>query len=106
MNSKWLFKELCENFGLTSNNTTDCNPQGNSVLERVHQALGNALRAFELEEQELDEENPWEPFMTTVAHTIRSAHHTTLQASPGQIAFGRDMVLPVSMRTDWVCIAQ
>ena len=61
---------------------------------------------FELEEQELDEENPWEPFMTAVAHVICSAHHTTLQASPGQIAFGWDMVLPVSMRTDWARTAQ
>ena len=30
---KWLFKELCENFGLTSKNAMDCDPQGNSVLE-------------------------------------------------------------------------
>ena len=66
----------------------------------MHQVLGNALRAFELEKQELDEENPWEPFMTAVACAIRSTCHMTLQASPGQIVFGRDMVLPVSMCTD------
>ena len=44
--------------------------------------------------------------MTAVACAIRSACHTTLQASPGQITLGRDMVLPVSMRTDWARIAQ
>ena len=103
---KWLFEELCENFGLTSKNTTDYNLQCNSALERVHQVLGNALRTFELEEQELDDENPWEPFMTAVAYAIRSTYHTTLQATPGQIIFGRDMVLPVSMRTDWARVAQ
>ena len=67
---KWLFKELCENFRLISKNNMDFNPQGNAVLECVHQVLGNALCIFKLDKCKLDEENLWEPFMTMVAYAI------------------------------------
>ena len=94
------------NFGLKSKPSTDYNPQSNAIVERIHQVIGNALRTFELEEQELEEENPFEPFMTAIAYAIRSTHHTTLGASPGQLVFGRDMILPIKFTTDWALIAQ
>ena len=101
---KWLFSELCDNFGITKKPTTEYNPQSNAVLERVHQVLGNSFRTFELEKKELEKENPWEPFMTATAYAIRSTYHTTLQASPGQLIFGRDMILPLQVKADWARI--
>ena len=65
---KWLFSELCDNFGIKKKTTSDYNPQSNAIIERVHQVLGNALRSFELEKRELEEENPFEPFMSAVAY--------------------------------------
>ena len=50
---KALFKEMCDNYGLTSKPTTTYNPQANGVIERVHLVLGDSLRTFELEKQEL-----------------------------------------------------
>ena len=79
---KWLFSDLCDNFGLEKKTTTDYNPQANAIIERVHQVLGNALRTFELEKQDLSGEQPFEPFLTAVAYAIRSTYHTTLQATP------------------------
>jgi hypothetical protein len=72
----------------------------------VHQVLGNALRNFELEERELDKTNPWDEFLTAAAFAIRSTHHTTLQASPAQLVFGRDMFLPITFVADWTRIHQ
>lgn len=102
---KWLFAELCKNFGITQKPTTDYNPQANAILERVHQVLGNSLRTFELEKQELPKENPFEPFLTATAYAIRSTYHTTLQATPGQLIFGRDMILPTQFKANWAQIA-
>jgi hypothetical protein len=56
------------------------------------------LRIFELEEQLLDEQNPWSRFLSAAAFSIRSTYHTTLEATPGQLVFGRDMVLPVKSK--------
>lgn len=102
---KRFFKDLIDNYGLTRKISTEYNPQSNGIIERVHQVLGNALRAFELEERELDESNPWDEFLTAAAYAIRSTHHTTLQASPAQLVYGRDMLLPVTFVADWTRIA-
>ena len=83
----------------------DYNPQANAIIERVHQVLGNQLRTFELEKQKLPKENPFEPFLTAKAYAIRSTYHTTLQATPGQLVFGRDMILPIQFKADWAQLA-
>jgi transposase InsO family protein len=46
---KSVFKEICDNLGIKCIPTTSYSPQGNSIIERIHQAMGNMLRAFELE---------------------------------------------------------
>jgi len=102
---KWLFKELCANMGITPKISTDYNPQSNAIIERVHQVLGNALRTFELEKRELEGKEPFEPFLTATAYAIRSTYHTTLGATPGQLVFGRDMILPVQFKANWAAIA-
>ena len=48
--------ELCQNMGIKEKPTTDYNPQLNAILECIHQVLGNQLRSFELEDQELTKE--------------------------------------------------
>ena len=104
---KWLFKELCTNFGLKRKNTTDYNPQANSIIERVHQVIGDQMRTFELENREFTEaEKTFEPFLTACAYAIRSTFHTTYKASPGQLVFGRDMILPIKFKADWALITQ
>ena len=96
-----MFKELCHNLGIKAKPTTDYNPQGNSILERTHQVVGNCLRAFELEKRDLAGPNPYEPFLTAVAYAMRSTYHTTLKCAPGQLVFGRDVMLPINCKVDW-----
>ena len=102
---KWYFAELCANMGITPKISTEYNPQSNAIIERVHQVLGNALRTFELEKRELEDKEPFEPFLTATAYAIRSTYHTTLKATPGQLVFGRDMILPVLFKANWASIA-
>jgi transposase InsO family protein len=51
---KSIFKEMCENLGIDCKPTTSYNPQGNAIIERIHQVMGNMLCTFELEERDLD----------------------------------------------------
>jgi transposase InsO family protein len=75
---KSVFKEMCDNLGIKWRPTTSYNPQRNSIIERIHQVMGNMLRAFELEDRELDLEDPWGEFLQACAFGIMSKCHTTL----------------------------
>ena len=68
--------------------------------------LGDILRTFELTEQELDENDPWSEFLSAAGYAIRCTYHTTLEASPAQLVFGRDMLLPIKIKADWTRIHQ
>ena len=62
---------------------------------------------FELEEREFtSEEETFEPFLTSCAYALRCAYHTTLKATPGQLIFGHDMILPITFQADWALITQ
>ena len=101
---KSIFKEMVINYGLKRKPSLSWNPQSNGIIERVHQVLTDGLRTFELEKQELNETDPWSPFLAACAYAIRSTYHTTLQASPAQLIFGRDMILPIKFKADWARI--
>ena len=61
------FEETLDNYGCERKVTTPFNPQGNSVVERTHQVIGDALQTFELEERDLDEDDPFGPFLAAVS---------------------------------------
>jgi transposase InsO family protein len=84
---KSVFKDMCDNLGIKCSPTTSYNPQGNSVIERIHLVVGNMLRDFELENRALDPDDPWNEFLQACALAIMSTFHTTLHASPGQLFF-------------------
>jgi hypothetical protein len=63
--------------------------------------MGNMLRAFELEERELDPDDLWNNVLEACAFGIMSTFHTTLQASPGQLVFGRCMIHDVRFQENW-----
>jgi hypothetical protein len=63
--------------------------------------MSNMLRAFELEERELNPDDPWNEFLQACAFGIRSTCHTTLQASPGKLVVGRDMIHDIRFQANW-----
>jgi hypothetical protein len=98
---KNVFDEMRKNYGMKKRITTAYNPQANGIIERVHLVLGDALRTFELQEKEMDINDPWSSFLASAAFAIRSTYHTTLKATPGQLVFGRDMLLPIKFKANW-----
>ena len=93
---------MVKNYGMEPKHSLPYNPKSNGIIERVHQTLANSLRTFEFEKRDLDEHDPWSPFLSAAAYAVRSTYHTTMQATPGQLVFGRDMVLPIKYKVDWV----
>ena len=77
-------KQMCNNYGMKENPSSSYNLQSKGIVEKVHQALGNEIRIFELKNKELDANDPWGPFLSGAAWAIRSTGHTTLDATPGQ----------------------
>jgi hypothetical protein len=74
------------------------------IIERIHQTIGNIIRTFDV--QLIDEENPWGGILAATMFAVRATYHTTLQASPMQLVFGRDAILNVNHITDWEHIRQ
>ena len=95
------FKSLVEEYKLEKRLSTVKNPQSNGIIERVHGTIKNMLRSFNMEQLQLDPCNPFGEIIARVAWAVRSTYHTSLGASPGQLVFGRDMLLDMTYETDW-----
>ena len=74
--------------------TTVKNPQANAICERMHQTVGNILRTLSQVNPILQQQD--------ANHIVDSA----LQASPGSLAFGRDMILNIPVVADWATLQQ
>ena len=70
------------------------NSQANSIIERVHQTIGQIIRT--MEPQNTDNiDNPFKGILSAICFAIRATVHTTLQATPSQLVFGRDHLLNI-----------
>ena len=75
-------------------------------MERIHQVLADGLVTFDLEGTPIDvnEEGPFEEYLSVVSYAIRLSYHQLHGHSPAQLVFGRDMFSPVSTEIDWNAI--
>ena len=91
--------EFCKmvktDYGIKCKCITVQNPQANAIVEHVHQVIGNMIRTYELEDNYLDENDPWGGILSATAFAVQSSYHTTLKASPGQLVFGQDMIVNI-----------
>ena len=95
---------LKEDYGCTVNKITTRNPQANAIVERVHQTIGNMIRTWFVDDPDLDEKDPYKGLLTAVAFATRATIHTTLNATPSQLVFGRDAMLNMDFHADWETI--
>jgi transposase InsO family protein len=91
-------------YGVKRKPITVRNPQANAIIERIHQTLGNILRTFDYDE--LDEKDPWSGILSAASFSVRATYHTTTQATPMQIVFGRDAILNIKHTANWDAIKQ
>jgi hypothetical protein len=98
------FQELLQSYGIQSKLTTVKNPQANGILECTHQVIGNLLCSSRLIAQDLDTVSAQQELLMPLMWAINTTFHTTLKASPAQLAFNRDMILPTSFAANWYAI--
>jgi hypothetical protein len=103
-NSKQNSCKLAGTFALKGKPTSSWNPQSNGIIQRIHLVIGNMLRTFEDNNRDLPPIMPFRSFISAASWAIRSTYHTMLQATPGQLVFGRDMLLSIPIRADWAQI--
>jgi hypothetical protein len=72
----------------------------------VHSTINDALMTAEVDGRGLDERNLGGPFLSPAAYAIHITVHTTLKATPDQLVFGRDMILPIKFFVGWGAIGQ
>jgi transposase InsO family protein len=73
------FQKMIKNdYGVKGKPITVRNPQANAIVERVHQVIGgNIIRTFELEDNYLDDADPWKGILSAIAFAVRSTFHNT-----------------------------
>jgi len=103
------FQQMLRNHNIQSHTTTSKNPQANSICERMHQTVGNILRALQSMQPPAGVEDANRLVDTALANCVfatRAALHGTLKGSPGSLVFGRDMLLDIPLIADWNLIRE
>jgi hypothetical protein len=101
------FARMVENdYGIKRKPTTTRNPQANSIIERIHQTIGNMIRSFQIGQIEINEEDPWTGVLAATMFATRATYHTTTQATPAQLVFGRDAILNIKFDANWRLIRE
>jgi hypothetical protein len=95
------FQPLLKDFAIKPTCTSIKNPQANAILERIHQVVGNMLKTMDLKNHVFNPLDPWGQILASVAFAIRCSHHSTLKGTPGQLVFGRDMLLDIKFHPDY-----
>jgi transposase InsO family protein len=98
---------LDKEFGIKRKLITTRNPQSNSIIERIHQVVGNMIRTRDIRDKnDLDPDFLWQGVLSAVRGAVRSLVHTTTRATPTQLVFGRDALLNISFKADWQYIKE
>ena len=96
---------IVDEYGIKKKGISPRNPQANSILERIHQVIGNMIKTFQIYDREdLKEQDPWSGILAAIMFGVRATYHTTLEATPAQLVFGRDAILPIQHKADWTNI--
>jgi transposase InsO family protein len=94
------FQEMLENAGIRGHAVAVKNPRANAIVERMHQTIANCLRSLIRSTPPRDmatAENFVDDAIATATYSLRASVHRSLKASPGSIAFHRDMLLDVPL---------
>jgi transposase InsO family protein len=101
------FQELLQSYGIQSVTSTAANPQSNAILERTHQVIGNQIRSLVLMSIDITSlADIQHDILAPVQWAMNSTYHTTIQATAGQLAFNRDMILPTTFIAHWEAMRQ
>ena len=104
------FTDMLEDNGIEHTTSTSRNPQGNSIIERIHQAIGNVLRIVVVAEDPKTVHQATQVINKTLAicmKACRCASNGTLGGySSGALAFKRDMYMDIPLIADIIALQE
>jgi hypothetical protein len=81
--------------------------QANAELECAYQTIANQIRTIDLLSLDLTTlSDVQDNIVAPVRRALNSTYHTSLDATPGQLAYGRDMIMPTRYLANWHTIRQ
>ena len=88
------FAKMCQNnYGLKRKPITNSNPQSNTIIERIHQTIGNIIHKFDV--SKIVNNDPCYGILSATMFAVCATYHTTLQASPMKLVFGQYSILNI-----------
>ena len=105
LNAKYELVDLNAVVWVCRHLTKDEKHQLHAIVEDAHQMLRNSIRNVKLQDNPyLDSVDPWSGILAAASFAMCSIYHTTLCVMPGQLIFGRDMILNMQYLADWTAI--
>ena len=80
------------------------NPQSNVLVEQVHHIILNMLVTKDLANKVFDYIYQQGEILASIPWEIRAYYHHTIQATPGQVVFDRDVIFNLASVVDWQVI--
>ena len=78
--------------------TTIKNIQANATLEKIHQVFGSMLKTKYLVNSTFEAVDPCSDILASIVYAVQCVYHSTLQAKPRQLVFGRNIFLDISFQ--------
>ena len=103
------FQQMLNRHGIEKHPTTVKNPQANAICERLHLTIANILRILTRTTPPQTYEGAADlvdQALATAQYAVRASIHSTLKATPGSIAFSRDMLLNIPLIADFETLRQ
>ena len=75
-------------------------------MEQIFQILENLVRTCNITKTYVDKYDPWSGILAAAAFEIISTTNILKGYSPGQLVFGRDMIIPIKYTVDWYLLLQ
>ena len=101
------FKTMMENaYRILCNSISVGNPQPNAMMERVHQNNGSIINIFNIQQMDLNNENPWEGILSFTMVAILCTLYTTTQHILSQLVFGMNTILSINQKAHSQFITQ
>ena len=89
------FENMCKHdHGIKRKHITTRNTQSNAIIKRIHQTIGNIIRTFDV--SDIVNNDLWSGILAATMFAARTTYHTTLQAYPMELVFGRDTILNIN----------
>ena len=87
-------------YGVTPKPTSIKNPQANAFVKQTHHVISASIQLLQLDQWPFDD-TTINAVLQGVAYGLRATYHSSLHASPGQIVFGRDMIINATYLANW-----